>query len=1320
MERGRPTIGSRPLTGVERVQRYRARHRQPPSAKPGPAILPAVGSPAPDSRLRNLEYDVMLRRAFYRERAPLAEWLRQVADAVLTGLHRFAERYGAAVATELALSAADMVAVLAVHLEVQISEFGDLHVEIDKALNSAAGRWKRFPPERGEDGPEVPSWNPPEDISEAHRRQREATAALEDIKLKVRSGELLADWPARKAVGDLLLGWRQQCLEWFAVRSCAAILAAFGLVATNERQWTFFSAVQRAMRTMLNEVAAGAEAGEGLGAAFGQHLAAPDELPVSQWADAHRVLSARAAAEPGPYRIARTPYLRALMDDLSPSSPVRRVVFKKAAQIGAPLALDTPVATTTGWATMGTLRVGDRVFDEDGFPCNVTGLSPIFYEHDCWRLTFDDGETLIADNKHRWSVTSYKANHRIRTTEQLAQKPQIIKTAWIRHRYRWAIECCQPLDLPAADLPIPPYALGVWLGDGSNRVNQITIHEDDMDEVAAYICAEGVDAQTRKPAWCVGAGGNIILDPKGKTGFCQRGHDLAVVGTRGRNVCKECHRQRPNAYKAPHRRQPDPILPRRNRFGELLRRHGLLGAKHIPPIYLRASIAQRLALLQGLMDTDGSINPDGGTCEFSTIDQVLVDGMMELLASLGIKARCQLRPAGASSKGTRPYWRITFTAYADRPVFALSRKASRLRAPGSTATRARRRRIVSIERVPSVPVRCIEVDSPGHLFLAGHGMIPTHNSEAGNCWIGAIVDQAPGPVMIVQPTVELAKRYSNQRIAPLFDESERLRSRIRPARSRDSGNTMLLKEFLGGVLIITGANSAAGLRSMPVRYLFIDEVNAYPGDIEDEGDPVSLARARLRTFSFRAKEFIASSPKLKGVSRISREYEASDQRKYFVPCPLCEAMQILEFSRLRWQPGRPETVLYQCLACDGSFGEHHKGTMLDGGEWRATAPSVEAAGDARDAQSGGDPGVHGYHLSGLYSPPGWLGWADIVREWEAAAGDVDARKTFVNTVLGEDWEEEADAVPDWERLYERREAWPFATVPERGLFLTAGADVQQDRIEIDVWAWGRGLESWLVEHIILPGDPGRPEIWSILTELLSRTWEHATGAQLALQRLAIDTGFTTQNVYQWARGQDRATVLPVRGVGAYDRLVPVSGPTKIEVMANGQRFKRGLNLWTVSVSFFKKELYKHLGLPKPTGEQLAQGFSFPAGYVHLPDTVSDEWIKQLVAEQQVIVRSRRGFATRTEWRQLRPRNEALDARVYARAAVWLAGADRWSDIRWRSLEEQLGLTAPPVPNPPQPEPATETATSNIVAGDIRRRGPAGSAARRRRVAYWQG
>jgi phage terminase large subunit GpA-like protein len=560
-------------------------------------------------------------------------------------------------------------------------------------------------------------------------------------------------------------------------------------------------------------------------------------------------------------------------------------------------------------------------------------------------------------------------------------------------------------------------------------------------------------------------------------------------------------------------------------------------------------------------------------------------------------------------------------------------------------------------------------------------------SEAGNNWIGYIIDQAPGPVMLVQPTVDLAKRFSKQRIETLIQACARVKAKVAPAKHRDASNTTLVKEFLGGILVITGANSAVGLRSMPVRFLFLDEVDAYPGDVDAEGDPVQLAEARTRTFGARAKVFQVSTPKMKGTSRIARSFEAGDQRKYFVPCPMCETPQQLVFDRLRWQPGQYETAAYQCIACDGLIHEHHKTAMLAAGEWRATAPC-------------NDPFTHSYHLNALYSPVGWFAWAEIAKQWENATEDADARKTFVNTVLGEVWEEEADAIPDWQRLYERRENWAHQTVPERGLFLTAGADVQGDRIEIDVWAWGRNLESWLIEHIVISGDTTQMTTWNSLTSLLSRTWEHDSGKRLSLQRLAIDTGAFTSSVYGWARNQDRALILPVKGVATYDRLVPVNGPTRVEVLPNGERLKRGINLFIVSTSYFKKETYRDLHLAKPTDEQLESGLRYPSGFVHLPTSVSDEWVKQLVSEQQVIVRSRQGFNVKTEWRQLRARNEALDCRVYARAAVWLAGADRWSEHKWRDLENQLGLDAPSTSRVEAPIAAANTTRQMVTETQI--------------------
>jgi len=531
-------------------------------------------------------------------------------------------------------------------------------------------------------------------------------------------------------------------------------------------------------------------------------------------------------------------------------------------------------------------------------------------------------------------------------------------------------------------------------------------------------------------------------------------------------------------------------------------------------------------------------------------------------------------------------------------------------------------------------------------------------TEAGNNWIGFAIHQAPGPMLAVQPTVELAKRNSRQRIDPLIDESPDLRERVKPARSRDAGNTMLSKEFAGGILIMTGANSAVGLRSTPARYIFLDEVDAYPASADEEGDPVTLAEARSLTFAHRRKVFLVSTPTIRGLSRIEREYEASDQRRYFVPCPHCGYAQWLKFDRLRWQKGRPETAEYHCEGCEAPIAEHHKTAMLEGGEWRATATAA-------------DPTTVGYHLSALYSPIGWLSWERIVRSWEAAQGSDEAIKAFRNTILGETWVETGEA-PDWQRLYDRRERWKSGTVPAGGLFLTAGADVQKDRIEVDVWAWGRGLESWLVDHVVIEGGPGDPACWRQLTDLLGKTWAHASGTHMTIARLAIDTGYETSAVYGWARAVGFAQVAPVKGLEGFNRASPVTGPTFVDATIGGKRLRRGARLWTVATSTFKAETYRFLRQDRSTAEEITAGASFPAGTMHLPSWVDSEWLKQLTAEQLVAVKTRRGF-TKLEWQKLRERNEALDCRVYARAAAWIAGADRWSEARWQELAQQLAV-----------------------------------------------
>jgi len=578
---------------------------------------------------------------------------------------------------------------------------------------------------------------------------------------------------------------------------------------------------------------------------------------------------------------------------------------------------------------------------------------------------------------------------------------------------------------------------------------------------------------------------------------------------------------------------------------------------------------------------------------------------------------------------------------------------------------------------------CLSPTSPLErvVFMKGAQVGAT---ETGSNWIGYVIHHAPGPMMAVWPTVEMAKRNSKQRIDPLIEESPVLSELIAPARSRDSGNTILAKEFRGGVLVMTGANSAVGLRSMPVRYLFLDEVDGYPIDVEGEGDAISLAEARTRTFA-RRKIFIVSTPTISGASAIEREYEASDQRRYFVPCPHCSHRQWLRFEQLRWEKGRPETAVYVCEACDVPIAEHHKTWMLEHGEWRATAE-----GTGKTA---------GFHLSSLYSPLGWRAWREIAAAWEAAVsketGSSAAIKTFKNTELGETWVEEGEA-PDWQRLMERREDYAIGTIPAGGLLLTAGADVQKDRIEVSVWAFGRGKACWLIEHRVLMGDTARDAVWKRLAEMLVETWTHACGAQMPLARFALDTGFATQEAYTFVRACRDPRVMAVKGVARGAALIGT--PTAIDVSLGGKKLRRGIKVYAVAVGLAKLEFYNNLRKSADVDED---GWTtvFPAGFVHLPK-IDAEFIQQLCAEQLITRRDRNGFPVR-EWQKVRERNEALDCYVYARAAAAAAGLDRFEERHWRELERQLGVTRPhEAPAPPQDIDTNEATPSGglVVSG----------------------
>jgi phage terminase large subunit GpA-like protein len=531
-------------------------------------------------------------------------------------------------------------------------------------------------------------------------------------------------------------------------------------------------------------------------------------------------------------------------------------------------------------------------------------------------------------------------------------------------------------------------------------------------------------------------------------------------------------------------------------------------------------------------------------------------------------------------------------------------------------------------------------------------------TEILNNLCGYHIHQDPAPILVVQPSVEMGETWSKDRLAPMLRDSPSLKGRVADAKSRTSGNTVRHKTFAGGHLTITGANSAAGLASRPIRILCCDEVDRYDASAGSEGDPVNLAVKRTTTF-WNRKIILVSTPLIAGSSRIEKAYLESDQRRFWIPCPHCSEMQVLKWANVQWSEDDPRTAAYHCVACGAAWTDAQRWVAVRRGEWRAEAEFR---------------GVAGFHLSELYSP--WRKISETVGDFLRAKSSVDQLKTWVNTALGETWKESGEA-PEFERLLERREDFRAAVVPPGGLVLTAGTDAQDDRLETSVWAWAPGFESWLVDHIVTPGSPRDAETWDAWSEVLHRDWPRAGGGVQRLAKVCVDTGGRdTAAIYGHLRRIGDARVAGIKGVDSWGQGGLVTGPTLVDATSGGRKLKGGFKLWSVAVSGIKSDLYRRLRLARAEEE-------FPTGWVHLPAWADAEWVKQLVSEELRSVQDRRKF-TRQEWHKLRDRNEALDCAVYARAALSLLGADRYGERFWRQLETERAdepvqrRAAPPV------------------------------------------
>lgn len=475
--------------------------------------------------------------------------------------------------------------------------------------------------------------------------------------------------------------------------------------------------------------------------------------------------------------------------------------------------------------------------------------------------------------------------------------------------------------------------------------------------------------------------------------------------------------------------------------------------------------------------------------------------------------------------------------------------------------------------------------------------------------IGYHIHQDPSPILLLQPTLEMAETFSKDRLAPMVRDTPALTGTIKDPRSRDSGNTLLHKQFPGGHITMAGANSPSSLASRPIRIVLCDEVDRYPASAGTEGDPVNLARKRTATF-WNRKVMLTSTPTIKGVSRIESAYEASDKRRYWVPCPHCGEYQTLKWSMVRWDEGQPETARYFCEHCGEHIEERHKPAMLKAGEWRAEAESR---------------GVAGFHLSELYSP--WRKWSEVASDFlEAHKGGQEMLKTWVNTALGEPWEEQGEGVEPvglMARLEDYPDDLPLA-------FTTAGVDVQNNRLEVSVVGWGVGEEAWLLDHIILDGDTARPDVWEDL---------HDTLTDAGVAYAAIDSGYNTSMVYAFT--EKRAWTIAIKGVSGSRPLIEDERRRRQRMRV---RKRKGAPVEPLGVDQGKSLIYSRLKMPDPG-----------PGYIHFKRDVAfdDEYFAQLTAEQ--LVRRYKKGVPYLVWESKRDRNEALDCLVYALAAARLSG-----------------------------------------------------------------
>lgn len=485
-------------------------------------------------------------------------------------------------------------------------------------------------------------------------------------------------------------------------------------------------------------------------------------------------------------------------------------------------------------------------------------------------------------------------------------------------------------------------------------------------------------------------------------------------------------------------------------------------------------------------------------------------------------------------------------------------------------------------------------------------------------FIGQAVHQDPCPILCAGPKIGFMTKWSKDRLQPMFDESPCFKDKIKDARSRDGGNTILLKEFPGGSINMVGYNSASDMRGVSIKKFTADEIDDASLDIQGEGDFLEILNKRMATFR-NSKTLIMSTPTFKNLSRIEYEFLNSSQEFYHIPCPFCNHYQVIRWHNIICDRENPENTYLQCESetCKGKITEGHKDWFLANGKWVSHNPKITK--------------VRGFHISSLYSPLGWRSWADISEEWYRAQGSPTKLKVFFNTVLGETFEDAAESV---EFLGARREVYN-AEVPQKAMIVTCAVDLQDNRLEALTIGWGLGGESWAIELAVFQGSPLQDLVWDELDLHLQKTYKHESGVNLRIASTCIDTGGSkgfSARTLKFCKGKLNRRIFAIKGGSTYGAPA-VSKPRKSSLS--------GVSHFILGTDTIKRTVFYNFRIAEPG-----------MGYCHFNESFDDEFFKQLTAEK-VVVKEIKGRYVRRYEKVPGRRNEGIDLYVYNHAALEL-------------------------------------------------------------------